>query len=168
MGAPGRDLGGAARPRPVGRSGCVMPVAFPAIVCHTGARRAGRPVARAAHRVLVPEEVRLAENERKTALGEVLARIRTARTNLELEYDSTKATDLSTALSEAWESPVAESVEESISTGVTESAGAWDDLEVEVTRQYEGEPDEVEDDSVKARWYMSNLHPPGYYGYKNG
>lgn len=99
----------------------------------------------------------MAENERKTALGEVLARIRTARTNLELECDSTKATDLSTALSEAWESPVAESVEESISTGVTESAGAWDDLEVEVTRQYEGEPDEVEDDSVKARWYMSNL-----------
>ena len=60
---------------------------------------------------------------------------------------------------------MAESVEESISTGVIESAGAWDDLEVEVTRQYEGEPDEVEDDSVKARWYMSNLHPPGVSGY---
>lgn len=44
MGAPGRDLGGAARPRPVGRPWRVTPVAFPAIVCHTGARRAGRSV----------------------------------------------------------------------------------------------------------------------------
>ena len=105
----------------------------------------------------------MAENGKKAALSEVLTRIKTARTNLELEYGSTKATDLSAALSEAWESPVAESVEESISTGVTESAGAWDDLEVEVTRQYEGEQDEVEDDSVKARWYMSTPRPPGYY-----
>ena len=66
----------------------------------------------------------MAENGKKAALSEVLTRIKTARTNLELEYDSTKATDLSTALSEAWESPVAEDIEESISTGVTESAGA--------------------------------------------
>ena len=145
-----------------------MPVASPAVVCHTRARRAGRPVARAAHHVLVPEEVRLAENGKKAALSEVLTRIKTARTNLELEYGSTKATDLSTALSEAWESPVAEDIEESISTGVTESAGAWDDLEVEVTRQHEDEPDEVEDDSVKARWYMSSPHPLGYYDHESG
>lgn len=70
-----------------------------------------------------------------------------------LDADGTKSTDLSSALSDAWESPKAVEIEETISTTITDISTEWESAESTAQSDYDGELDDVEENSIEARWF---------------
>lgn len=95
----------------------------------------------------------MAENQKKEAIHNVLTKVKASRGALGLEAGGTKSTDLSSALSEAWQSPKAEEIEGTISSAITDLSTQWESAESTAQTDHDGELDDVEEGSVEARWF---------------
>lgn len=101
----------------------------------------------------------MAENQKKQAIEEVLTQTKASRGALGLEEGGTKSSDLSSTLSDAWQSPAAEDVETAISTTVSGIGTEWSSIETQVQSDYDKEPDDVDSESLEARWFTRSPRP---------
>ncbi len=112
----------------------------------------------------------MAENQKKDAIKSVLDRIVEVRNEVgATSENSAGGTALAASLSDAWTSTKAAEIETEIiiavdgAGGVIGLAGAWQELEDTTRQLWASEPDEVDEDSVEARWFGRSAHAPGFY-----
>lgn len=79
---------------------------------------------------------------KKDDIHAVLNRVKTSRTNLDLEDGSTKSTKLVTDLSECWTSPKCDDYQTEISTIISDLYTKWQNLEDTLQSAYDGASDD--------------------------
>lgn len=105
----------------------------------------------------------MAHNEKKDAINAVVNKVRTSRTNLGMEEGSTKPTSLSESLTDAWTSTYAQENEDNVFNALNNSYTGWQTLESKTAEAWAAEPEDVEDNDIRAKW---NTTPPQYAGPK--
>ena len=112
----------------------------------------------------------MAENQKKDAIWSVLDRIVEVRNEVgATSRSSAGGTALAASLSDAWTSTKAEEIEAEIiaavdgADGIVGLAGAWQELEDTTYQLWTSEPDDVDEDSIEARWFGRTPHAPGFY-----